>query len=223
MLKAFLSLLLLVPLIGIWFWACCGLGECTRSLLSLGQLLLTLTEPLNVHPIWVGLIDLSLHFWEHSCYEAIINSIGRFLKVNEATSSMDHTTFARILVDIDISSPLSGDVVLMVGDRPWSQLLDFEGLPFCCRRCVSTGHLSSNCSISQHKGVSPWWKNATVDHLTINALDFAPAGSSHEDDVDVVPLMTTDAPVAPFVASFPEVPAPASPVLQPHFSVSTLR
>lgn len=74
--------------------------------------------------------------------------------MDDATSSMDHTTFVCILVDIDISSPLPGDVVLMVGDRPWTQLLDFEGLPFRCRKCFSMGHHASDCSISRHKGVA---------------------------------------------------------------------
>lgn len=91
---------------------------------------------------------------------------------------MGHTTFARILVDIDISLPLPGDVVLMVGDRPWTQLLNFEGLPFRCRKCFSTGHLASDCSISRHKGAATWWKDATVDHLTIHAAESDLDGSS---------------------------------------------
>lgn len=124
-------------------------------------------------------------------------------------------TFAQILVDIDISSPLPGDVVLMVGDRPWTQLLDFEGLPFCCWRWFSTGHLALDCYIPHHKGVSTWWKNVTTDHLIVNALDSVFADSSHEDDVDVVPFMTTDALAAPFVASSLEVPSSASSVSQP--------
>lgn len=33
-------------------------------------------------------------------------------------------------IDIYISIPLLGDVVLMVGDRPWTQSLDYEGLSF---------------------------------------------------------------------------------------------
>ncbi|XP_057815843.2 uncharacterized protein LOC131029395 [Cryptomeria japonica] len=91
-----------------------------------------LTESLYVCPVWVHLPNLPLRFWEHSCYEAIGNTIGRFLKINDAKPSMGHSTFARILIDIDISLPLLGDVVLMVGDRPWTQLLDYEGLPFRC-------------------------------------------------------------------------------------------
>lgn len=55
-----------------------------------------LTKPLNVHPVWVHLPNLPLHFWEHSCYKAISNSIGYFSKVDDAMSSMGHSTFACI-------------------------------------------------------------------------------------------------------------------------------
>lgn len=132
---------------------------------------------------------------------------------------MEHTTFSRILVDIDISAPLPGDVVLMVGDRPWSQPLDFEGLPFRYKRCFSTGHLPSGCSSPQHKGVSTRWMNATTNHLTVHATDSASAGSSHGDDV-VLP-MTLVAPTDVFVPSSSEAPTSASPILQPSPTVGS--
>lgn len=88
-----------------------------------------------------------------------------------------------ILVDIDISPPLPGDVVLMVGDRPWTQPLDFEGLPFRCKKCFATSHSTSNCSLLHHKGVATWWKDATLDHLTIYAIDSADELLSVDDVV----------------------------------------
>lgn len=96
---------------------------------------------------------------------------------------MGHSTFARILVNIDISMPLPGDVVLMVGDRPWTQLLDYEGLPFHYQRFFSVGHLASICSHSHHRGVATWWKDVAIDHLTFNASDLDSDGSSYEEDL----------------------------------------
>lgn len=92
---------------------------------------------------------------------------------------MGHSTFAHILIDIGISMPLPKDVVLMVGDKPWTQLLDYEGLPFCCYKCFSIGHLGSDCSLTCLKGVATWWKDANDVHLTAKALHFD--DSSHVD------------------------------------------
>lgn len=77
-----------------------------------------LTESLFVHLVWICLLNLPLHFWEHSYFEAIGNSIGSFLKVDDATFSMGHSNFAHLLIDVDLSLALPRDVVLMVGDRP---------------------------------------------------------------------------------------------------------
>lgn len=46
-----------------------------------------------------------------------------FLKVDELTPFMEHCTYAHSLVDVDLSFPLHGKVILMVGDHPWSQPL----------------------------------------------------------------------------------------------------
>lgn len=116
---------------------------------------------------------------------------------------MDHTTFSCILVDIDISSPLLGDVVLMVGDRPWTQLLDFQGLPFCYRIFFSMGHLASNCSISRHKGVATWWKDATIDHLTIHDVD--PDSDDFSQEVEVPPTTVNSIMAPPALVESPTI------------------
>lgn len=82
------------------------------------------------------------------------------------------------LIDIDISLALPKDVVLMVEDKSWAQPLDYEGLPFRCRQCFSAGHLASVCSLSHRRGTATWWKDATEDHLTINASNSVSVESS---------------------------------------------
>lgn len=77
-----------------------------------------LSKPLHVRPVWFKLPHLPLQFWKDSYFEAIGNSMGCFLRVDDSTLNIGHTTFSHILVDINISKPLHGDVVMMVGDRP---------------------------------------------------------------------------------------------------------
>lgn len=180
----------------LWAW-----GDHSLSIKPWTTSFNPLTKSLSMRPIWARLPNLPLHFCELSCYEAIENYIGHFLKVDEATSSMRHSTFARFLVDIDISLPLPKDVVLMVGDRPWSQPLDNEGLPFYCQKCFSTRDLASGCSLPRHRGAATWWKDATIEHLIVNVLDST--CSSHEDDVssrDEEPLTVVEPSTDPLIA-----------------------
>lgn len=76
-----------------------------------------LTEPLNVHPAWNCLPNLPLHFWENSLFEAIGNSIGHSLMVDEAKTEVSQSSLAHIL-DLGISTSFLDDAVLMVEDRP---------------------------------------------------------------------------------------------------------
>lgn len=89
------------------------------------------TETFNILPIWVHLPNLPLRFWINSCFEAIGNSLGVFLVVDKDTSDFSHTTCAQILVDLDISKDLTANITLKVAGQSWSQLLDYEGIPFC--------------------------------------------------------------------------------------------
>lgn len=98
--------------------------------------------------------------------------------------------------------PLPRDVILMVGDRSWTQSLDYEGLPFSYRRCFSMGHLASNCSLSCRRGFSTWWKDATEAHLKINTSEYDSIDSSQEEDVssqDELPLTVDEASIDPLV------------------------
>lgn len=60
-------------------------------------------------------------------------------------------------------------------------------------------------SLSHHKGVSTWWKDTTIDHLTAITPDFDDNVSSHANKDpsldEVVPLTTEVASVGPLVAS----------------------
>lgn len=141
---------------------------------------------------------------------------------DDVMPSMGHSTFTHVLIDLDISSTLPREIVLMFGDRPWTQSFDYKGLSFRCQRYFSTGHLASDCSLSHHKGATTWWKDANVDHLTINASYFDYIGSSKGDDVfspnEVVPLTTVDTFVNPLIttivtSSIPKAPTPIDHVL----------
>lgn len=123
---------------------------------------------LSVCSVWVRMPYLPLQFWDESCYEDMRNVIGLFLQV-DVMSRMGHPTYTHILVDVHISKLLHGEVVLMVRDKTWSQLLDHEGLSFCSLCFFTTRHLALDYWLASQKGSATWWKDAKEDHLTIEA------------------------------------------------------
>lgn len=61
------------------------------------------------------------------------------------TSDIFHSTGARFLVDLDVSKGLPKAIFLESLWGSWTQMLDFEGIPFRCRNCHLTGHIASRC------------------------------------------------------------------------------
>ena len=62
-----------------------------------------LTESFNKVPISVRILNLPLHLWLDSVFEAIGETLGDFLYVDPVTSDFLHSTYARLLVEMDLS------------------------------------------------------------------------------------------------------------------------
>lgn len=88
------------------------------------------TKSFDKVPMWVRLSYLPLQFSFESCFEAIGDSLGRFLGVDEGSLRFQHTTFACILVEMDFKKGFPADLFLKVGERQWLQPMDYEGIPF---------------------------------------------------------------------------------------------
>ncbi len=63
------------------------------------------------------------------------------------TSDILHPTFARILVEIDVSKGLPETICLASPRGSRTLTLDYEGIPFQCRRCHLTGHVAARCEV----------------------------------------------------------------------------
>lgn len=86
-----------------------------------------------------------MDFWDPDILEGIGNSLGRFVKIAETTYHRRHTSFARICVYMNISEPLPESIELEYEGKIWQQTLDYEHIPFRCRRCHEYGHLYKTC------------------------------------------------------------------------------
>ncbi|GLJ44533.1 hypothetical protein SUGI_0935070 [Cryptomeria japonica] len=61
------------------------------------------TKSFDKIPLWVKLLNLPLHLWFDSYFERLGDSLGSFLMVDECSSNLLHSTYARILVEMDVN------------------------------------------------------------------------------------------------------------------------
>jgi hypothetical protein len=99
-------------------------------------------------PVWVRLFGLPMDFWDPEILEGIGNSLGSFVKIVEATVRGRYTSFARICVYMNIFEPLPEMIELEYAGKVRQQLLDYEHIPFRCRRCHEYGHLYKSCPLN---------------------------------------------------------------------------
>lgn len=50
---------------------------------------------------------------------------------------------------MDLSGALPDEVILEVFDEEWVQTVDYDHIPFRCRRCHEHGHLLRDCPLSK--------------------------------------------------------------------------
>ena len=128
-----------------------------------------LTESFNKIPIWVRLPNLPMHLWLDSILESVGDAIGDFQIVDIATSNVLHSTFACTFVEMDVSKGLPEKICLASPRGSWTQTLDYEGLPFRCKKCHMTGHVAARCSSekARSKRLPSQWAGASDKHYTI--------------------------------------------------------
>jgi hypothetical protein len=92
-------------------------------------------------PVWLRLYSLPQEFWLEEILMGIGNTLGQYVKASEATRIRKYTSYARICIYMDISKPLPGSITLEYQDDDWNQTLNYEHIPFRCRKCHEHGHL----------------------------------------------------------------------------------
>jgi hypothetical protein len=104
-------------------------------------------EDFTMAPVWIRLYSLPQEFWLEEILMGLGNTLGQYVKASEATKQRKYTSYARICVYMNISKALPGAVTLEYQDEDWHQTIDYEHIPFRCRRCHEHGHLYRDCPI----------------------------------------------------------------------------
>jgi len=105
-------------------------------------------------PIWVRVYSLPLDYWQNESLMAIGNKLRNFVKASEATRRGKYTSFARICVEMELSGALTEEIILEVFDEEWVQTVDYEHIPFRCRKCHEHRHLFRDCPLNKEMNKS---------------------------------------------------------------------
>ena len=89
--------------------------------------------------------------------------------MDSTTSDVTNSIVACILVEIYVSKGLPEKICLGSTHGIWTQALDYEGLPFRCRKCHMTGHVVACCSSNKarSKRTPTWWMGAFDEHYNV--------------------------------------------------------
>ena len=71
--------------------------------------------------------------------------MGEFVKVAGQNKQQRYTSYACIFVYMHIAKTLPESIILAHEDTEWTQPLEYEHIPFRCRKCHEHGHLYQDC------------------------------------------------------------------------------
>ena len=115
----------------------------------------TVDVPTTV-PVWVRLPNLPVHCWNGESLKHIGNTLGKYI---DRASNKDQYDCARICVEVELEIGLPEAVKIRVGSWTHLQKLDYEQLPFKCRKCHVYGHFARSCpkNCEAEKGKEEGW------------------------------------------------------------------
>ena len=86
---------------------------------------------------------MPVHYYNKNLLHSLGNLVGKTVKIDVNTSSVQRGKFARVVVTLDLAKPLVPKIWL---DGSW-QRIEYEGLPKICFTCGRVGHSSASCSL----------------------------------------------------------------------------
>lgn len=127
-----------------------------------------LRDEIKTTPVWVRLSNIPVNFYHKAIMMGIARGLGKPLKVDLTTLNIERARFARICVEVNLSKPLKGTVVIN-GDRYY---VAYEGLNNICSLCGIYGHLVHTCLRGEQvKKVMPTQRISREEILVSNPVD----------------------------------------------------
>ena len=76
------------------------------------------------------------------------NYLGSYLDAYMSFIDLGEMALARIVVSLNLREGLLGELNLISGEKSLKQFLDYEGVPFRCRRNHQYVHIQNECTLS---------------------------------------------------------------------------
>lgn len=110
---------------------------------------------LRTVPVWVKLPQLPLHLWGPRSLSKIGSVIGKPFFTDECTANKLRVSYARILVEIDITQKLADTVTIKgIDGHKMNQPIEYEWKPTYCESFQKMGH---DCKIrDKPDGYKKW-------------------------------------------------------------------
>ena len=123
--------------------------------------------------MWIRLPGLPVIYWGARTLSRIVSAIGVPLFADECTTKQSRISFARVLVEVDITKPLPTSIKYINenGDN-MEQKVTYDWVPFFCSKCQKVGH---KCSTKRPVVVQKWVPKRSHPQPTSNSVSLAEA------------------------------------------------
>jgi hypothetical protein len=123
-----------------------------------------------------------VHCWNWDSLKHIGDALGKFI---DRENNNDQYDCARICVEVELEVGLLEAIKIKVGSWTHVQVLDYEQLPFKCRKCHVYGHFARGCQNKweAEKGKEDGWnqvKRSKTTHKKTGAQGSQPASTQND-------------------------------------------
>ncbi|KAK9689581.1 hypothetical protein RND81_09G068700 [Saponaria officinalis] len=113
-------------------------------------------EWIYVVPIWILFSGLDPYLWSESILSKLARKVGNPLFADKTTTLKGRLSFARVMVEVDVSGTLPTKVVFL---NPFTsvqtQEITYEWVLYFCSCCKKIGHTTPNCKRNKVKAARP--------------------------------------------------------------------
>jgi hypothetical protein len=113
-------------------------------------------DMLRTLPVWVKLPQLPLYLWGAKSLSKIGSALGNPLVTDECTAHKLRVSYARILIEMDVTQELPQSITIRDNEgNKMKQLVEYEWKPLFFGQCQKLGHI---CDKIPPKKTQPVWK-----------------------------------------------------------------
>lgn len=96
--------------------------------------------PTNI-PLWVKFPNLPMSCWNRDSLSRIASAVGKPIYADECTANQTKISFARMLIEVNITNPVSAEITIKEPNgKQTQQAIDYDWKPKYCLKCSVVGH-----------------------------------------------------------------------------------